>query len=85
MTFLSGFSIRVILSSYNELGSVHLFFHFGGSVYEELALILFKCLVEFNSEVIWSWLVPFSLSDTLGLGAEGLVKEGMGSHSSFKS
>ena len=30
-------------------------------------------------------LVYFSLSDNLGLVAEGLVKEDMGSHSNFKS
>ena len=49
---LCGFGIRVMLTMWNEFGSVH-YSVFFGKVWEGLVLILFF-LVEFTSEAVWS-------------------------------
>ena len=49
---LSDFGIRVMLALLNKFVSVPKLF---GRVWEELAFILLKCLVEFTSKAIRSW------------------------------
>lgn len=52
---LSGFGIRVLLASYNELGTgTKLQFFFGRDCIE-LVLILSLMLVELTSDAIWAW------------------------------
>lgn len=72
VVFLSGFSFKIILIL-EWVRKYSFLLIFLGRVWEGFVLYFFKCMVEFSSETIWSWVFfvvvgRFSITDLITIG-----------------